>query len=329
MSVYDHLEFRHLKFIIAIAVEGSFTKAAERLHVVQSNLSKQILELEELYNVQLFIRSNRDGATLTEAGQSFYNFARQLLDLREEAVNSLQAVQQICSKPFRLGFSQYVEHLVVQTVSRAYRELFPKGDVVAEGDDTDVLLRRVQKGELDAALVTLPLSFEGLCAQPVMHERMLVLLCKDDPLSGKQELDSGDLNNRLAIFQRSATSSKRTCAASSVAFGTRNQPKVMSPDFNFAHIQWMVSERMCLALIRENEVLRESLTTRPIQGVQWTIDSAIVDRPSDRRGALSLLLRDLARHFPLGDCKLKKKQPQSVKVEQLPLYNLPKKISGR
>lgn len=324
MSIYDHLEFRHLRYIIAVAEEGSFTKAAERVHVVQSNLSKQISEIEDLYNVTLFKRGNRGGATLTEAGQSLYNFSQQLVDLREEAVNSLQAVQQISSRPFRLGFSQYVEHLVLQTVSRAYRELFPKGEVVAEGDDTDLLLRRVQKGELDAALVTLPLSFEGLCAQPVMHERMVVLLCKDDALAAKDELSAEALDHRLAIFSDPRHHPSAHARLLEMLEQESIHPKVMAPNFNLEHIQYLVSEHMCMALIRENEVLRDSLTTRPIKGVSWTIDSAIVYRPNDKRGALSLLLRDLTRRFPVADAKPRKKPPQSDISAALP-FDLPKK----
>jgi DNA-binding transcriptional LysR family regulator len=324
MSIYDHLEFRHLKYIMAVAEEGSFTKAAERVHVVQSNLSKQISEIEDLYSVTLFKRGNRGGATLTESGQSLYNFARQLVDLREEAVNSIQAVQQISSRPFRLGFSQYVEHLVLQTVSRAYRELFPKGEVVAEGDDTDVLLDRVQKGELDAALVTLPLGLEGLCEQPVMHERMVVLICKDDALATKEDLSVEDLNNRLAIFSDPRHHPSAHARLLEMLEDQSIHPKVMAPNFNFEHIQYLVSEHMCIALIRENEVLRDSLTTRPIRGVSWTIDSAIVFRPNDKRGALSLLLRDLTRRFPVADAKLRKKPPQSASAETLP-FDIPKK----
>ncbi|MCL2659455.1 MAG: LysR family transcriptional regulator [Acidobacteriaceae bacterium] len=191
MSIYDYLEFRHLRFIVAVVEEGSMTRAAERLNVVQSNLSKQICEIEDIFDVKLFIRMH-NGVQLTSSGQSFFNFARQLLDLREEAINSFQAVQDAESRPFRLGFSQFVEHAVLQTVSQAYRKLFLKGTVELEGDDTDALLCRIQCGELDAALITLPLSTNGLCIQPLLHEPMAVCLRKDDPLTNKEELEATD-----------------------------------------------------------------------------------------------------------------------------------------
>jgi hypothetical protein len=54
MSVYDHLEFRHLKYILAIVEAGTFTAAAASLHVAQSALSRQIRELEDVLGVQIF-----------------------------------------------------------------------------------------------------------------------------------------------------------------------------------------------------------------------------------------------------------------------------------
>src|SRR5258708_30701670 len=85
MSVYDHLEFRHLKYILAIAEEGTFTAAAARLHVAQSALSRQIRELEDIVGVQIF---EPGSSTLTSAGESLLRFAPQLLTMREELVNA-------------------------------------------------------------------------------------------------------------------------------------------------------------------------------------------------------------------------------------------------
>ncbi|HEX2918742.1 MAG TPA: hypothetical protein VHN81_09485, partial [Edaphobacter sp.] len=85
------------------------------------------------------------------------------------------------------------------------------------------------------------------------------------------------------------------------------------PTFNLEQIQWMVEQQMCIALIREHEVLHESLTTRPIKGVRWTIDSAIIYRQTDTHGAISLLLRDLARRYPDADVEVRRRHPQSVK----------------
>jgi molybdenum-dependent DNA-binding transcriptional regulator ModE len=86
MSIYDHLEFRHFKYIVAIADAGTFTAAAIRLPLAQSALSRLISELEDALGVHIFDRS-RGGATLTDAGESLFRFARELLQTRVEIVN--------------------------------------------------------------------------------------------------------------------------------------------------------------------------------------------------------------------------------------------------
>lgn len=312
MSIYDYLEFRHLRYIVAVAEELNMTRAAERLNVVQSNLSKQISDIEDLFHVKLFLRV-RNGVQLTSAGQSLYIRAKQLLELREETINSLQAVQDAETKPFRLGFSQFVEHAVLQTVSQAYREMFPKGVVKLEGDDTDALLKRLEASELDAALITLPFSIDKLRSQALFHERMVVCLRRDDPLASKEELDTADLDGKLGIFSDAHHHPTAHARLLEMLSEQGIKPRTFSPTFNLEQIQWMVEQQMCIALIREHEVLHESLTTRPIKGVNWTIDSAIIYRQTDAHGAISLLLRDLARRYPDADAEVRRKPPQSIK----------------
>jgi DNA-binding transcriptional LysR family regulator len=108
MSIYDHLEFRHFKYIVAIAEAGTFTAAAVRLPLAQSALSRQISEMEDALGVHIFDRS-RGGATLTDAGESLLRFARELLQTRVEIVNAIQAIQLASLHPFRIGFTPFVE----------------------------------------------------------------------------------------------------------------------------------------------------------------------------------------------------------------------------
>jgi DNA-binding transcriptional LysR family regulator len=309
MSFYDHLEFRHLKYILAIVEEGTFTAAAAKLHVAQSALSRQIRELEDILGVQIF---EPGSSTLTNAGESLLKFAPQLLEMRKELVDALQALHQASLQPFRLGFTPFVDRRVLATVTQAYRDLFPKGSIAPENGDTNDLLRRIQDGELDAALVTLPLSPDGYRVQPVMHERLIVCIPKDDPLASYDEIPPELLNGRLAIFSDPRHHPLAHKRLLEMLAEQGIEPRVSNPTFNAEHVQWMVRERLCVALIRESEILSEDLTKRPIEGVNWTIDSAIIYPREHDQKALPLLLRDLERRFALADVKTKK-PPTAVK----------------
>jgi DNA-binding transcriptional LysR family regulator len=311
MSLYDNLEFKHLKSIVAIADEGTFTAAALSLPVAQSALSRQISELEDKLKIQIFDR-DRGGPTLTEAGEALLGFARQLLQTRVEVVNAVQAIHLASMQPFRLGFTPFVEHQVLATVCDSYRDLFPKGRIHPENGDMDEVIRRLSAAELDAALVTLPLIPDGYCIQPIMHEPLVVCIRKDDPLAERNELAAEALNGRLAIFSDPRHHPKAHERLMEMLEGQGIKPKISNPTFNLEHVQWMVRERLCIALIRKNEPLHENLTTRPIQGANWTIDSAIVYRQEHDQKALPLLLRDLEKRFSVAEPTSQKKAPQRV-----------------
>ena len=315
LSIYDHLEFKHFKSIVAIAEEGTITAAATRIPLAQSALSRQINELEDALHIQIFER-DRAGISLTPAGESLLRFARELLQTRIDVVKAVQAIHQSTMRPFRLGFTPFIEHQVISTVCDAYRDLFPKGNIHPENGDTEDVIKRLRAAELDAALVTLPVLPDGYCIQPVMHEPLVVCIRKDDPLAQQNELPAESLNGRLAIFSDPRHHPRAHERLLEMLEGQGIKPRISNPTFNSEHVQWMVRERLCIALIRQSEPLHEDLTTRPIEGVNWTIDSAIAYREEHDQEALPLLLRDLEKRFSVAEPSSPKKPPERVREKQ-------------
>lgn len=315
MSVYDYLEFKHLRAIVAIAEEGTITAASTRIALAQSALSRQINDLEEALHIQIFER-DRVGMTLTPAGESLVRFGRELLQTRVEVVNAVQAIHQATMRPFRLGFTPFMEHQVIATVCDAYRDLFPKGTIVPENGDTEDVIHRLKTAELDAVLVTLPVLPDGYHVQPVMHEPLVVCIRKDDPLAQESELRTESLDGRLATFSDPRHHPRAHARLLEMLEDHGIKPKISNPTFNSNHVQWMVREKLCIALIRKSEPLHEDLTTRPIQGVNWTIDSAIAYREEHDQQALPLLLRDLEKRFSVGEPSARKRPPQRANEKQ-------------
>jgi len=321
VSIYDHLEFRHLRYIVAIAEAGTFTAAALRIPVAQSALSRQVGEIEDVLGIQVFER-NRGGSTLTPAGESLLEFARQMLQTRIDVVKAVQAIQQAAIQPFRIGFTPFIAQDVLGTVCRSYRVLFPKSKIHPQSGDTDDLLARIANDELDAALVTLPIGTGKLCFQLVMQEPLMVCLRKDDPLTQLDELPPQSLNGRLGIFSDPRHHPRAHACLLNMLKEQGIEPGFCNPTFNSEHVQWMVREQLCLALVRQHEVLHDEVTTRAIQGVNWTIDSTLVYRPERKQLAMPLLLRELQKRFSGEHPTLQKKPCHSVKhiqiQEQLP-----------
>lgn len=309
MSIYDHLEFKHLKYIVSIADNGTFTAAAAKLPLAQSALSRSISEMEDALGVQVFDRS-RDGVSLTDAGESLLAFTKELLQTRIHVVKAVQAIQQTSLHPFKLGFSPFVEQNVLGEVCSAYRELFPKSVIEPESGDTDELVMSLRAGEIDAALVTLPLEPDGYKIQPIMHEPLVVCVRKDDPLAQEDTIDPEHLSGKLGIFSDPRHHPRAHERLLEMLSEQGIKPRICKPTFNQDQVQWMVREKLCVALVRQREPLHDDLTTRPIRGVKWTIDSAIVYEPDYKQIALPLLIRELEKRFSMPGVQRVKKVPQ-------------------
>src|SRR5579875_2394432 len=92
MSTFDFLEFRHLKYVEAIADAERFTTAAANLNTSQSSLSTQIKQLEDYFEVQIFLRGRDGVAGLTAAGHVLVAGAKELLHLRDETLHIMLAL---------------------------------------------------------------------------------------------------------------------------------------------------------------------------------------------------------------------------------------------
>jgi DNA-binding MarR family transcriptional regulator len=107
-GMFDLVEFRHLKYIAAIAETLNFTRAAERLFLAQPSLSKQIKDLEDGIGIQIFVR-NHDGVRITAAGQMIVSYAIEAVKSRNEIIQAARAVHCGEIPPLRIGFSCFVQ----------------------------------------------------------------------------------------------------------------------------------------------------------------------------------------------------------------------------
>src|SRR6266404_850892 len=89
MSYRCLMELRHLRYFVAVATHGSFNRAAEILHLTQPALSRQVKDLEEELGVPLLVRG-QNKVELTEAGELFYEEARQVLARADEAIQRVR-----------------------------------------------------------------------------------------------------------------------------------------------------------------------------------------------------------------------------------------------
>jgi DNA-binding transcriptional LysR family regulator len=313
MSVSEYLDFRLLKYIVAVAEEGTFTAAAARLNLSQSALSTQIRLLEENLGVKIFDRER--GTTLTAEGKVLLRYGREGLKTRDHVVETIRAIHAGRMNPLRLGFTPFVLNPLLKTVTDLYRDLIPDSEIVPESDTTQEVVAWLRGGECDAALVTLPINSEGLELTVLERHRLVVCMRTDDPLAAEEEVPAAALDGQICIF----TYQKHHPIAYErliQMFGELGvTPRDCKPTMNIEHVQWMVKERGGYSLIRAGRHLAHGLTTRPIAGVNWTIDTAIACKKDHGNPALALLLEELRRKYDIRPESSEKKPPVSVGVQ--------------
>lgn len=182
------VDLRKLRYFVAVAELLHFGRAAQRLHIAQPVLSRQIRALEDELKVQLFVR-NRRATELTRAGEQLLADAQPLL-AGAEALR--RRVGRAAREPdtFTVGF---VPGLIVTGPVRLLRERHPEltVDVVRTGWDPRVEV--VRNGQADVSYARLPIDQRGLSTRPVLSEPRVAVLPIEHRLAGKDCIDIADL----------------------------------------------------------------------------------------------------------------------------------------
>ncbi|MET4575472.1 LysR family transcriptional regulator [Ottowia thiooxydans] len=178
ITIRDHLsgccfmEFRQLRYFLAIAHHGTFRGASEALFIAQPALSTQIKKLEEELNCTLFVRSQR-GAKLTDAGARFAQYASEINDQMEATKTAMSAMAGD-TRRIRVGIPPLVSKtLSLALLSRARHE-FPNLQLEIQELMTGVLRDRLASGAIEIALLNSRMPNEASQSKCLRTERLLI-----------------------------------------------------------------------------------------------------------------------------------------------------------
>jgi LysR family hydrogen peroxide-inducible transcriptional activator len=155
MQLAPHpVTLRQLQYVVAVADRQSFRKAAEACHVAQPSLSAQVAQVEEGLGVQIFERDKR-GVVLTSAGRVLVERARALLIATDELVDSARTLTDPFAGTLRVGVIPTIGPYLLPELAPVLRERYPRLSFVWNEDRTAVLVERLGRAELDAAILAL------------------------------------------------------------------------------------------------------------------------------------------------------------------------------
>jgi LysR family transcriptional regulator, benzoate and cis,cis-muconate-responsive activator of ben and cat genes len=194
------MELRHLRYFVAVAEERNFTRAAERLHIAQPPLSRQIQQLEETLGVQLFERNSRP-LKLTDTGKFFYSHAVQLLAQTAELESMTRRVGNI-ERSLSIGFVGSTLYGMLPKIIRRFRDENPTVELSLHEMSTMDQLRALKDGRIDVGFGRIRHEDANIRRVILREEQLIVALPFGHPLSvAKPVLSLRDLiNETLIVF---------------------------------------------------------------------------------------------------------------------------------
>ena len=189
------MELRQIKYFIEVAKREHMTDAADALHVAQSAVSRQIVNLEAELGVNLFIREGRS-IRLTPIGRMFLEKMEQAMDVIEQARREIEESLDPETGTVRIGFPSSLAAYLLPSVISAFRKDHPEVKFQLHQGAYRYLIDSVINGEIDMALLgPLPLQERKVKSEILFMENLFALLPSKHPLANKSSLKLGELRD--------------------------------------------------------------------------------------------------------------------------------------
>jgi LysR family hydrogen peroxide-inducible transcriptional activator len=188
-----------LRYIVAVAREHHFGKAAKACHVSQPTLSVAIKKLEEELGVSIFERGSTE-ISLSPVGERVVQQAQQALEAAEKVKQvALQGKNQLTG-PLRIGAIYTIGPYLYPELIPLLRKTAPEMPLVVEENYTSVLTEKLKQGELDVIIIALPYTEQGIVTQPLYDEPFVVLLPSSHPLTSRKTISSAQLEDENVLL---------------------------------------------------------------------------------------------------------------------------------
>ncbi len=204
------VDIPNLQAFLAVADSGSFSGAAALLHITQPAVSKRVAALEEEMATALFDRIGRRVA-LTEAGSALLPNAREVLKAVENGRRAVANLSGTVAGRLRIGTSHHIGLHRLPPVLRRFHARYPEVRLDIRFMDSEQACRAVETGELELAVVTLPLApAPGLIARTVWNDPLAIAAGTDHPLAALPTATPADLAAHPAVLPSRGTYTRQT-----------------------------------------------------------------------------------------------------------------------
>ena len=186
----NDFEFKQLSWFRAVADEKNFTRAAESLGVSQPSLSRAIQKLESQLEQPLFERRPRE-VVLTETGERFYIRAIQIIDLVDDTFSELSEAGS--HGTVRIAVIPTIAPYLLPRLLKTFASANPNVSIIVQEDTTKNILSRCKHGEVDLAILALPISVKYMEVESLFEEELVLVVPNGHELEKKKTIGLKDV----------------------------------------------------------------------------------------------------------------------------------------
>jgi LysR family transcriptional activator of glutamate synthase operon len=290
------MELRQLRYLVALAEELNFTRAAEREHVAQPALSQQIRRLEEEVGLALVERTTRHVA-LTDAGEVLVVRARHVLAELEAAGTELQALRGMDTGHVTIGSMHTMGPIDLSLPLALFHDLHPGVGLTVREQSSEEMAEMLRIDELDLAFlsVTERVEAHGLGLHQLVSEELVVLLPLAHPLSGRAEVRMAELADEQFISFRAGARLRELLFAAGREAGF--EPRVTLESNESQRIRRLVARGLGVAILPRSDAERPGTEVAVARLVAPSLrrDITLAWREGRRLAPAAAAFLDLAR----------------------------------
>jgi DNA-binding transcriptional LysR family regulator len=187
------MDIRILRYFLTVAREGNITKASEILNITQPTLSRQLMDLEEELNTNLFIRGKRQ-ITLTDSGVLFQQRAKEIISLIEKTERDLTEHNNLVGGVVSIGCVESIASQMLPEAMGEFSKRHPRVQYELYSGDGDDIREKLDKGNIDIGILLEPIEtakYEYI--RLPFEEKWGILMRREDPLAQKNSINLQDI----------------------------------------------------------------------------------------------------------------------------------------
>ena len=289
------MEMRQLRYLVALADERHFTRAAAQLHIAQPALSQQVRRLEDEVGVALVDRTTRHVA-LTPAGELLVGRARRALAEIDAAAAELSELAGVRTGRVVIGAMRSTGRFDLSALFAAYYARHPGIELVVREEPSETMLQRLHADALDVAFLSVNRLDAGPDIQlhPLLDEPLVALLAPDHPLAARRRIDMAELRDERFVVFGEGGSLRRIVVQGAREAGF--EPALAFESTESARIRAMASRGLGVALLPASEAEHEGppVAVVPVRNPALTRDVTLAWRANRRHSPAARAFLQLA-----------------------------------